>query len=563
MSVFQWTRNLTLMLGAVLLAQAAQAERLYFTDYGYPAKTEQARFFYVDTPLPENPDGPGYLYKAYYQSNDALYAEGARAGTDKDADWYGDWRYLYPDGTLKEKGHSDEQGRLDGEIISYHENGQVDTLRRYRHGKPHGVEKHYDEDGNLLARTPYKDGAVTGMRVAYYSKVNGQGGGKDGGQIHEERRYKGGRYDFLFNRYDRDGNPLAHEAYVAPGILMGWHKNSDGVYLSREATYQRDAQGRFHNEAPVWLRLKAEHNPDGTPRFIYLRYPQKDSVWKIGLVNDRVVKLQHLVGGIAQGKAIIGQYSGAREEGRMKDGRRTGEWREYDDDGTLIAVKRFQNGQRQGESRKRGGPEHQLWTYHDYQQGKKDGPWRTENADGEVLESGRYRNDRPVGDWRTLDTNGNIEQAHYVNGKLHGDWTRATPDGTLLDQRHYRNGKAVGDWESHDEDGNLVFRAHFVNGEKEGEAFKVLYEGRQRHAHFKAGKRDGEYLETSPEGYPRLVGQYRDDKRQGRFIEYDEEGQVERITPYRDGVENGEGWISDRDGKMIPARWRDGDRLEP
>ncbi|QJX01614.1 hypothetical protein HML84_02465 [Alcanivorax sp. IO_7] len=174
MSVFQWTRNLTLMLGAVLLAQAAQAERLYFTDYGYPAKTEQARFFYVDTPLPENPDGPGYLYKAYYQSNDALYAEGARAGTDKDADWYGDWRYLYPDGTLKEKGHSDEQGRLDGEIISYHENGQVDKLRRYRHGKPHGVEKHYDEDGNLLARTPYKDGAVTGMRVAYYSKVNGQ-----------------------------------------------------------------------------------------------------------------------------------------------------------------------------------------------------------------------------------------------------------------------------------------------------------------------------------------------------------------------------------------------------
>ena len=559
MSVLPWTRNLTLMLGALLLAQAAHAERRYFGEYGYPAKTEERAFFYVDTPLPENPDGPGYLYKAYYKSNDALYAEGPRASIEKDADWYGDWRYLYPDGELKEKGHSDEQGRLDGEVISYYENGQVKKFRNFRAGEPNGVEKFYDKDGNLIEETPYKDGAVNGMRIAYYA----QGGGKDGGQIHEERRYKNGRYDHLFNRYDREGNLLTHEAYVAPGIITGFNKNSDGLYLSRKATYQRDAQGRFRNDAPVWLRIKAEHNPDGTPKNVVLRYPQRDSVWYIRFAMDRVVRLEHRINGIAQGKTIIGSYTGDREEGEMKDGRPHGEWRSYDADGNLIAVKHYRNGQRHGESRERSGPEDQYWTYTEYRQGKKDGPWRTENADGEVLESGHYRADKKVGDWRSLSPGGNVDRVQYVNGERHGDWTRSTPDGTLLEKRHYRHGKPVGDWEGHDEDGNLVFRAHFVNGKKEGKSFEALSEKLRMHANFKNGKLDGAYRETTPEGYPRMVGQYRNGKRQGRFIEYNEEGRVDRITPYQDSVENGEGWVSDRAGNLVPARWDHGDRVKP
>ena len=105
-----------LALTPLLLALAAtgHAERRYFTQYDSPAKEPEQALYYVDLPLTENPDGPGYLYRAHYRGNDALYAEGARAGTDKDADWFGDWRYLYPDGDIKQRGQSDDQGRLDG-----------------------------------------------------------------------------------------------------------------------------------------------------------------------------------------------------------------------------------------------------------------------------------------------------------------------------------------------------------------------------------------------------------------------------------------------------------------
>ena len=43
MSVFQWTRNLTLMLGAVLLAQAAQAELAARLPRGAAHRFEGAR----------------------------------------------------------------------------------------------------------------------------------------------------------------------------------------------------------------------------------------------------------------------------------------------------------------------------------------------------------------------------------------------------------------------------------------------------------------------------------------------------------------------------------------
>ncbi|HAM76317.1 MAG TPA: hypothetical protein DCQ09_11930, partial [Alcanivorax sp.] len=143
----------------LMLAATGHAERRYFTQYDSPAKAPEQALYYVDLPLPENPDGPGYLYRAYYRENDALYAEGARAGAGPDADWFGDWRYLYPDGDIKQRGHSDDQGRLDGDVISYFENGRIEKLQPYSAGKLDGTEKRYDEDGDLLLELPYKDGA--------------------------------------------------------------------------------------------------------------------------------------------------------------------------------------------------------------------------------------------------------------------------------------------------------------------------------------------------------------------------------------------------------------------
>jgi len=541
------------------LAGTAHAERRYFTAYDYPAKTPDKALYYVELPLPENPDGPGYLYRAHYRENDALYAEGIRAGTGKDADWFGDWRYLYPDGQVKEKGHSDDQGHLDGEVISYFENGQVDEFKPYTAGKLEGVEKHYDEEGHLLIQIPYRNGRRDGMQIAYY----GEDSNETGGRIYEETRYKDGDYDHFYNRYNRDGRMIGHADYTAPGVFMAWTKDNEGDYRRREATFQRDDQGRFRDDAPVWLRVIGDHDDNGAPKRAALRYPQDSNQWVTGFNGDTVVRLEHEVNGIAQGPTIVSQYGGGREEGQMIDGQRTGTWHRYDDQNRLVAVKSFDNNELHGEIRERSGPDLQRWTYKHYRRGKQHGPWRTENAAGEVVESGRYRDDARVGAWRTLRDEGDVEQATYVDGELDGDWALHSPSGALLAERHYRHGDAIGTWKRFNENGDLTYRATFENNERQGEVFQQNSGGTHTYAHFQTGRREGPYRETSREGYPLLEGHYADGKRQGRFVEYSDQGRVERITPYQAGRPQGEGWIRDHDGELVPARWNEGRLVEP
>lgn len=552
---------ITIALTALLLplAGTAQAERRYFTAYDYPAKEPDKALYYLDLPLPENPDGPGYRYRAHYRTNDALYAEGVRAGTGKDADWFGDWRYLYPDGQLKEQGHSDDQGRLDGEIISYFENGQRDEFKPYTAGKLEGVEKHYDEQGNLLIRIPYRNGQRDGMQISYF----GENGGETGGRIYEETRYKDGDYDHFYNRYNRDGRMIGHADYIAPGVFMSWTKDREGDYRRREAIFQRDDQGRFRNDAPVWLRVTGDHDEDGAPQRVSLRYPQENSQWMTGFDGDTVVRLEHEINGVLQGPTIVSHYDGGREEGPMIDGQRTGTWRRYDGQNRLIAVTAFEHNQRHGERRERSGPDLQRWTYKQYRRGKQHGPWRTENAAGQVVEAGRYRDDVQVGEWRTLRDQGEVEKATYVDGELDGDWTLHSASGALLAKRHYRHGDATGTWKRFNESGDLTYRATFQNNQRQGEVFQQVHGGDHTYAHFKAGQLAGPYRETTPEGYPLLEGNYTDGKRQGRFVEYSDQGRLERITPYQAGRPQGEGWIREHNGELVPARWDEGRLVAP
>ena len=65
--------------------------------------------------------------------------------------------------------------------------------------------------------------------------------------------------------YDRDGQRIGHAGYTAPGVFMAWSKDREGRYSRREASFQRDAQGRYRNDAPVWLRVIADHDGGGPP----------------------------------------------------------------------------------------------------------------------------------------------------------------------------------------------------------------------------------------------------------------------------------------------------------
>ena len=48
------------------------------------------------------------------------------------------------------------KGKREGKGKIYHENGKVNVENEYRDGKPYGIWKYYDEDGNLVDVKEYK-----------------------------------------------------------------------------------------------------------------------------------------------------------------------------------------------------------------------------------------------------------------------------------------------------------------------------------------------------------------------------------------------------------------------
>jgi antitoxin component YwqK of YwqJK toxin-antitoxin module len=77
-------------------------------------------------------------------------------------------------------------------------------------------------------------------------------------------------------------------------------------------------------------------------------------------------------------------------EGMMKDGKRTGNWKAYYEDGTLWSEGFFHAGLRDGGT----------WVYHSngiikikgtYEKGKKVGKWLFYNEKGEIVDSTRFR----------------------------------------------------------------------------------------------------------------------------------------------------------------------------
>ena len=64
-------------------------------------------------------------------------------------------------------------GKMNGIIKSYYQNGQVETEVSYKMGVQDGPDRRYSEDGKLLLDTYYKDGLPDGNWVEHITSNRG------------------------------------------------------------------------------------------------------------------------------------------------------------------------------------------------------------------------------------------------------------------------------------------------------------------------------------------------------------------------------------------------------
>ena len=96
------------------------------------------------------------------------------------------------------------------------------------------------------------------------------------------------------------------------------------------------------------------------------------------------------------------------KQGKVKDGKKDGEWLEYHENGQLKIKRNYKDGKLEGES---------LW-YH---------------KNGQLESKGNFKDDKKEGEWIHYRSNGKLwRKYYYKEGKKDGKWTWYDTYGNLV-----------------------------------------------------------------------------------------------------------------------------------
>lgn len=135
----------------------------------------------------------------HYTSKGKLISEGQMKGKEL----FGKWTYYHKktDAVLSVEYYKD--GELDGERVTYYENGNLVEQEFYKRGILHGDRKVFSEKGNVIKHFQYINGTLEG-KVYYYD---------DDGNVTIEGKYKNGKRISVW-KYYKNGKQYDEKDYT-------------------------------------------------------------------------------------------------------------------------------------------------------------------------------------------------------------------------------------------------------------------------------------------------------------------------------------------------------------
>jgi antitoxin component YwqK of YwqJK toxin-antitoxin module len=195
------------------------------------------------------PEGP---YKIYY-ANGKL-EESGRYHDGKLADRF--QRY-HSNGILKEDLNYDAEGNRNGKQQYYHENGTLALEVEMKQGTEQGVQKRYDEQGQLLEERHFdnghaKPGGVKSYRTPQQTKASQMGAGSIG---FDENRKTNSAQEFDPNGYnvlyDKNGNICVTGDFMNGKLYNGrvFHYDNNGLKTGTEIITRGKSNGKLASES--------------------------------------------------------------------------------------------------------------------------------------------------------------------------------------------------------------------------------------------------------------------------------------------------------------------------
>ncbi len=471
----------------------------------------------------------------YKDSKGHLVSEGTLVNGKPD----GYWKTYYPDGTIKSEGNR-ENFQLNGTWVFYSEQGDTMELIDYRANLKNGYHIRYE----------YNKGPTKSMRRHFLSKelyLNDLKENKSqyyqGGKLYQEINFEHGEKQGICRQFDEEGRIVR---------IMNYRKN---VLISTETINQFDKNGL---KTGVWkdfypsgelhvVRSYRENKLDGLFReytvqgqlIRTIRYADgeivvdkdlaelpvtyKKEFYASGKVKKSGGYIKNIPVGLhqefdEQGKviaAIIYDDYGVKESEGLLDseGRKTGEWKEFWDDGAVRAAG-------------------------SYKEGKKTGKWVYYFLQGTIEQEGYYLDGKFSGNWKWYYDTGELwRDENYTKGVEDGDFAEFSLDGMIIEQGVFEMGLKEGQWVMHV--GDHIEKGVFSNGLKEGHwkyyysNEKIKFEG-----DFIQGQEDGKHLWFFENGKLNEERHYMYGSREKTWKMYNDDGTLYMTVTYRNNKEH-------------------------
>lgn len=447
--------------------------------------------------------------------------------------------FYYPGGQKSSEGYM-RSGKPDGYWKTYYENGNIKSEGNRKDFELDSTWKFYDDSAHLQVTIDYKGGKKNGLKITYQPgetiSENFVNDVKQGNTLYY---YPDGKLR-LFIPFVNGLEEGISKEFAPEGTVITYVEYKKGFMVSRERINRKDRnglkQGRwkfFYDNGLV--KLDGVYKDDRKNGY-FKEYDEKGQLLSVKkFVNDTEEKEAPELTSLS---VKTDYYSSgkiktvASYDGDTPEGVR----REYNEEGKITASYIFRKGNMVGEG-----------IVDD--EGNRDGPWKEFYPDGTLRSAGTYDKGIKTGEWKYYYANGKIEQQgkYTKKGKLDGLWTWFYEDGGMQREQGYINGLEDGEYLENDEQGKAIVKGQYVEGLEEGEWVYDFGQYKEIGT-YRSGLRNGKWKSYYPDGTLRFEGDFIDDNMNGFVAWYWPDGKVRESGSYLNGSRQGDWNYFNEDG---------------
>jgi uncharacterized protein len=460
-------------------------------------------------------------------------------------------KFYYPNGQISSEGNM-KNGQPDGYWKTYYVTGVIKSEGLRRNFELDSAWSFYNQTGELIQKMDYKYGKKNGYSITYNYNSNPEGV-VESKELYVNDKKEGTAFYYFDNgnlkelvNYKDGKKEGESKEYDKNGLLITLMQYHNNYLINREKINRinsnNEKTGKWINFYPDGRIHKEMNYENGLLNGLYKEY---DSNGNMALVlkyeNGKIIEK----GDDSQEQELLNVKRKFNENGNLifsgsyKNDIPVGIHRFYNDEGTVINAIIYDDfGRKVSEG------------IVDLE-GNKEGQWKDFYSSGELRAEGVYRENRRTGKWLFYFKNGTREQeGSYLRGLPDGYWKWYYDDGSLLREESYFNGREDGEMIEYDKEGNIIAKGDFINGEKEGEWFYAVADHKEQGS-YQTGLRTGKWEFFYTNEVLKFEGEFSQGLPNGKQKYYYENGELKEERYYEKGVREKNWKKYDEEGNIV------------